>query len=249
MVKGVFTKGHIPWNKGLKGWTKGTRAGFQKGHIPNSPACKKGFKFSEEHKRKISQNSARIWLGKHLSPETKKKISLARKGKGISNQWGKMNKGKIRTLEMKKRYSETKKGIKFSEEHKRKLSEAHKGKHRSEEIKRKMSERRGEKSSNWKGGKTLLGKLIRSSFTYRQWRSDIFTRDNFTCQMCGKKGDWIEADHYPKGFAEILDEYKIKTSEEAIECQELWNINNGRTLCLNCHNKTKHGRKTLKKEL
>jgi len=25
-------KGAIPWNKGLKGWTRGTKAGFQKGH-------------------------------------------------------------------------------------------------------------------------------------------------------------------------------------------------------------------------
>ena len=31
----------------------------------------------------------------------------------------------------------------------------------------------------------------------------------------------------------------IKTLEEAIRCPELWDINNGRTLCNTCHNKTK----------
>ena len=55
--------------------------------------------------------------GKHLSDETKKKISESKKGKKRgphSEEW-------IRKL------SEAHKGKKFSEEHKRKLSEAHKG--------------------------------------------------------------------------------------------------------------------------
>ena len=36
-------KGAIPWNKGLKGWTKGTKAGFQKNkHNPNWKGSKVG---------------------------------------------------------------------------------------------------------------------------------------------------------------------------------------------------------------
>src|ERR1035437_7744346 len=36
----------------------------------------------------------------------------------------------------------------------------------------------------WKGGISDLRDLIRHSFKYRQWRSDCFTRDDFTCQEC-----------------------------------------------------------------
>jgi 5-methylcytosine-specific restriction endonuclease McrA len=94
---------------------------------------------------------------------------------------------------------------------------------------------------NWKGGRTELNRIIRHSYKYRQWRSDVFTRDDFTCQKCGKRGIYLEAHHYPKGFWQILEEYKIEKIEDAFACEELWNINNGITLCLDCHNKTKNG--------
>jgi len=101
---------------------------------------------------------------------------------------------------------------------------------------------------HWGNGlSTPLRKAIRECFKYRQWRSDIFTRDNFRCVFCGNSG-YIEADHYPKSFAEIFYGYNIKSVEDAINCEELWNINNGRTLCEDCHKKTgNHGKKFAKK--
>lgn len=97
---------------------------------------------------------------------------------------------------------------------------------------------RGEKSPHWKGGVTPVYYMVRNSFKSRQWRSDVFTRDNFTCVECGDhRGGNLNADHI-KPFAVILDEYNIKTFDEAMECEELWNINNGRTLCVPCHKKT-----------
>lgn len=80
-------------------------------------------------------------------------------------------------------------------------------------------------------------KLIRRTYKYRQWRSDIFTRDNFTCQGCGLKGVYLEA-HHIKRFIDIIEEYKIETLEEAFNCEELWNMNNGITLCNECHRQT-----------
>ena len=56
-----------------------------------------GFHPSEETKKKISENNARYWEGKHLSEEHKQKLS------------------------------EAKKGIQFSEKHKQKMSEVKKG--------------------------------------------------------------------------------------------------------------------------
>lgn len=87
------------------------------------------------------------------------------------------------------------------------------------------------------GRKTHITKLIRGSFKYRQWRSDIYERDDYTCQFCDKKGGEINADHI-KPLHLILKENTIKTTEEADLCEELWNINNGRTLCIECHRKT-----------
>lgn len=125
-------------------------------------------------------------------------------------------------------------------------SSGHLGHKHSDETKRLYSLKRrgtrlGYKHPNWKGGITKINHAIRQMFEYRQWRSDVFTRDNFTCLWCNKRGIYLEADHFPKMFIEIINEYKIKTLEHAKNCQELWNINNGRTLCKHCHNKTKGG--------
>jgi len=101
-------------------------------------------------------------------------------------------------------------------------------------LKKSLSHR-GEKSYNWKNGRTDLKHQLRTGFRYRQWRSDVFTRDEFTCMWCGdKSGGNLEADHIFQ-MKDILDKYKIITLEQADLCPELWNINNGRTLCEPCH--------------
>jgi 5-methylcytosine-specific restriction endonuclease McrA len=107
-------------------------------------------------------------------------------------------------------------------------------------LRNKLFPLKREKNPAWKGGITPLMKRIRHSFQYRQWRSDVFTRDNFTCQDCGRRGGDLEAHHFLKEFAKIIEECKITTFEQAMKCEELWNINNGITLCKKCHNKTKH---------
>ncbi|UHG93268.1 hypothetical protein [Spirosoma oryzicola] len=108
---------------------------------------------------------------------------------------------------------------------------------------------RGEKASQWKGGKTSLSLKIRTSARYSQWRKSVFKRDKFTCQHCclttSESRIKIEADHiYP--FGRILQDYKIKTIEDADQCSALWDTDNGRTLCVDCHKKTDtYGRKVV----
>jgi len=143
----------------------------------------------------------------YITEKTKKKMSEARKGKTPKN------------IKFLNELSKNK-----NPEWIRKYSEARIGKPRMN--------MRGENHFNWKGGISLLRNRIQSLFKYRQWRSDVFTRDNFTCQICE-----IKADHYPKMFYKIRDEFNIKSLEDAENCEELWNINNGRTLCKNCHRK------------
>ena len=95
-----------------------------------------------------------------------------------------------------------------------------------------------EKNCNWKGGISLLNNQLRHSFEYRQWRNDVFTRDNFTCQWCSDdRGGNLNADHI-KPLSLLLQFYEITNFEQALICEEIWNINNGRTLCIECHKKT-----------
>jgi len=80
----------------------------------------------------------------------------------------------------------------------------------------------------WKGGVTSINKSIRSSLQYKLWRESVFKRDNFTCVWCGSKsGDGktvaLNADHI-KPFS-LFPELRFA-------------IDNGRTLCLDCHKKT-----------
>jgi len=146
------------------------------------------------------------------------------------------------------------KGKERPESLKKKLSEKNKGKHSSPNTEfkkgiipwnknKKFIQISGDKHWNYKGN-SLLKNTIRSSFEMRQWRSDVFQRDSYTCQLCGQKSGDIEA-HHIKSFSQILEDNNIKTIEQALECQELWNINNGQTLCLKCHKKTNNygGRK------
>lgn len=49
--------------------------------------------------------------------------------------------------------------------------------------------------------------------------------------MCKSKSVYFELDHHPKGFSELLKEYQIQTLDEALLCEELWSLNNGRTIC------------------
>ncbi len=185
---------------------------------------------SEEYKKKMS-----LTLKGHIvSEETRKKISETLKG---NIPW---NKGKS-NWRMK--------GKPRSEATKKKISLANKGKKRSEETKKKIREVRKRQDMknhpNWKGGITPITKQIRQSIKYKQWRQDVFIKDNFTCQECGQIGGNLEA-HHIKPFHKFIKEVKkylplLPLFDGAMTYTPLWDLNNGITLCEKCHNKTKRG--------
>lgn len=76
----------------------------------------------------------------------------------------------------------------------------------------------------WKGGITRETQRGRGNKAYKTWQKAVFTRDNFTCVWCGAT-DNIEADH-------IL---RWSTHKEL-----RYEVGNGRTLCMTCHNKTRN---------
>lgn len=105
------------------------------------------------------------------------------------------------------------KGRKLSEETRRKVGESlsrtlhEQG--RSPETKAKESEnfkrlwqsaeyrqaRSGTNHHNWRGGITPLNEQIRHSMNYKEWREKVFRRDNYTCQICKRRGGYIHAHH------------------------------------------------------
>ena len=179
---------------------------------------KKGYKFSEASKKKMSETKKRMgyeprikfvgkgkdnpMYGKHKSNETKEKLRLAHKGKHHSpkSEFSKghipWNKGKIGT------------GFPI-----------------------------GEKHPNWGGGITPLYRAIRNSLEYQLWADKIRKKDYFTCQGCKKIGNNLHVDHIIS-LRQIVISKNIKTLQDARECKQLWDISNGRVLCKPCHLKT-----------
>ena len=135
--------------------------------------------------------------GYKMSEETKRKISLSKKGsvawnKGISS------------------------GFALHPENINKIPH-NKGK-KCPWVKNPVM--KGKDNPNWKGGISGENKSIRSSIEYRLWREAVFSRDNWTCQICSTKGNRLHA-HHIKAFAKF-PELRLA-------------IDNGVTLCKQCH--------------
>jgi 5-methylcytosine-specific restriction endonuclease McrA len=78
----------------------------------------------------------------------------------------------------------------------------------------------GNKHWNWKGGITPKNQEERNTLEYKQWRTNVFQRDDYTCQMCMNRGHELNAHH-------------IK--EWASSPEHRFNVDNGITLCKPCH--------------
>jgi hypothetical protein len=90
----------------------------------------------------------------------------------------------------------------------------------------------GPDNPNWRGGLRSERKRAMAQFAYRDWRNAVFSRDNWTCQCCGARGVYLEADHIKPWCAFPDLRYEV---------------NNGRTVCKTCHlSLDTHGRGALK---
>jgi len=99
-------------------------------------------------------------------------------------------------------------------------------------------------------GRTPLTVAIRNSEEYRNWRFNIFKRDDFRCQECfGTISKRIQAHHikdFKKLFEEFLQEYNQFSPKEdkdilvrlAINYKPFWEAE-GKTVCNECHKKYK----------
>lgn len=163
---------------------------------------------TEESRAKISASNR----GRKLSISTKKKISEKNKKQKVSITC--LNCSALvflRKCEAKNRKYCSHKCVHESEDYRIKRSE----------ISKRL---RGPLSPLWRGGRTSELKTLRGSAEYDTWRKAVKERDKNTCQMCGRRG-WkagsrLEVDHI-KAFA--------------LHPESRFDINNGRTLCHECH--------------
>jgi hypothetical protein len=101
----------------------------------------------------------------------------------------------------------------------------------TKEVKDKMKMSHvGERNINWKNGRTPLTERIRESSRYYEWRNAIYKRDSYTDVITGEKGNGDLNAHHIVPYSEIMDRNNITTYEEAMACEELWDINNGITM-------------------
>lgn len=105
----------------------------------------------------------------------------------------------------------------ITDDTRKRLSIAHRG--------LKYPTRSGPNHHFWKGGITSENEKHRKSADYKNWRIAVFEKDLYTCQDCGKEGGYLHA-HHIKKFSKRPD--------------LRFNIDNGETLCMDCHAK-RHG--------
>lgn len=96
----------------------------------------------------------------------------------------------------------------------------------------------GQNNPMWKGGKTEIKLRLRNSYEYKKWRTEIYKRDNFTCQVCSDNSGGNLNAHHKVSFSELLIKYNITTFEEGLNCKHIWDVDNGITLCEKCHKQT-----------
>ena len=78
----------------------------------------------------------------------------------------------------------------------------------------------GEKSHFWKGGITPINKKARETFEQKEWGKNIKIRDDFTCQLCNKRGVELHSNHIKK-FSDFPN-LRLEST-------------NGITVCKECH--------------
>ena len=89
----------------------------------------------------------------------------------------------------------------------------------------------GVAESEWRGFLTTENQRAREGAEYREWRHQVFLRDNYTCQCCG--------DHCHEGHIVVLNAHHLDSFASNINRR--LDVSNGVTLCNKCHDPRQPG--------
>lgn len=84
-----------------------------------------------------------------------------------------------------------------------------------------------------------VAKRVRHHSKYKEWQKSVIRRDEYTCQECRKQIFSGLHAHHKEKLNWIILKNEIVTLRQALDCKELWNLDNGISLCTKCHNAKK----------
>ncbi len=139
--------------------------------------------------------------------------------------------GKKHTVESKRQIGDSQRGIPISQEHREKIrlgklgvcpSAEHKAAAAAGRLVSTYRTPQGSQHWNYRGGP--IEYFGSGSSILKEWRRQVFERDNWTCQLCGTRaGGELNADHIVPKWADL---------------RLVFAVSNGRTLCRSCHTQT-----------
>ncbi len=225
-------KGRTPWNLGIP---------HKQSTKDKMSAKKKNVPLSEDHKKHIGESNKGKHDNVHHTPEALEANRLAHLNKKASQQTKDL-------MSISHKGQEAwNKGKKMPEGTGEKIGKKNRGKKREESTRNKM---RGKNNHNWKGGISELDKAIRELPEMYIWKYNVMKRDNFCDCFTGLLGNHNLEVHHIKPLSIIIQEYNIKSIEDALKCEELWDIDNGVTMFKESHieHHKKYGLEVLPKE-
>ena len=156
-----------------------------------------------------------------------KNLSKVKKRDSLGKKW-KENIGKS----IKKHWKTKRKNWKHSISTREKIRKSHLGKKQSEETKQK---KRNYWINYWDERGRKEKRPQHDRWEYLFWKKKVFERDSWACQFCGKRG------HLGLGERVELNAHHIKGWAGYPKLR--FDVNNGITLCKDCHKLTHYGRK------
>lgn len=95
---------------------------------------------------------------------------------------------------------------------------------------------RGSRNPAYLHGLSPVQLSVRKSMRYRDWRTAVYTRDGFKDLITGESINGRGNAHHRIPFSKIWEDNNLKTFEDAMNCNALWDINNGVTMRIKTHN-------------